>query len=122
MSHLARAALTVTAVISGVALGPAPAARAGGLPPPFVLACENGRHYPLRPTAVSVAGDVVAGRLGLGQGGGAHVRLVPMGNGYRYIGRGFWVDGFRHEAVLHLGKHTALACTVLYGDRPYGAG
>ena len=84
----------------------------------FVLACENGRNYPLRATAVSVTGDLVAGYLAIGRRHSAHVRLVPMGAGYRYAGLGFWVDGWRQEAVLHLGKHTAVNCTVLAGNAP----
>ena len=78
----------------------------------YVLACDNGRDYPLRATAVSVTGDLVAGYLQLGRHHGAHVRLVPMGAGYRYAGLGFWVDGWRDEAVLHLGKHKAVNCSV----------
>lgn len=88
----------------------------------FVLACENGRSYPLRATAVSVDGDLVAGYLMLGNRRGAHVRLVPMGAGYRYAGLGFWIDGRRQDAVLHLGKHKALNCTVHRGNLAYGAG
>jgi hypothetical protein len=40
------------------------------------------------------------------------VRLVPMGVGYRYIGRGIWFDGLRGDATLFLGKNNAIACTV----------
>ena len=93
-----------------------PSASRAGPDGTFVLACENGQNYPLRATAVSVTGDVVAGYLMLGHRRGAHVRLIPMGAGYRYAGLGFWVDGWRQEAVLHLGKHTAVNCTVLRGS------
>lgn len=78
----------------------------------IVFACENGRHYPLCPIAVSVAGEVVTASLQVGHHGGTHVRLVPMGVGYRYAGRGIWVDGLRENAVMNFGKHHSVACTV----------
>src|ERR1700751_48104 len=59
----------------------------------LVFACENGRPIALCPIAVSVVGEVVTASLHTGQGG-THVRLVPMGVGYRYAGRGVWLDGF----------------------------
>jgi hypothetical protein len=89
-----------------------PAALAGGVCPGLTLSCEDGRSYPLCPIAVSIEGEIVTGRLGLAPGRGVHVRLVPMGVGYRYIGRNVWFDGVRSDAVLYLGKHRAVACTV----------
>jgi hypothetical protein len=118
--YRARAGLASTLLLCAVAFASS-AARAGEAGE-FVLACENGRSYPLRATAVSADGDLVAGYLMLGTRRGAHVRLVPMGSGYRYAGLGFWVDGWRQDAVLHLGKHKALSCNVLRGNLPYGAG
>lgn len=94
-------------------LGAAPQAQAGGTCAGLTLSCENGRSYPLCPIAVSIEGEIVTGRLGLGAGRGAHVRLVPMGVGYRYIGRGVWFDGIRNDAVLYLSKNRAVACTVV---------
>ena len=88
-------------------------ASAGGVCAGLTLSCENGRSYPLCPIAVSVEGEIVTGRLGLGAGRGAHVRLVPMGVGYRYIGRSVWFDGIRSDAVLYLSKNRAVACTVV---------
>ncbi len=44
-----------------------------------------------------------------------HVRLVPMGVGYRYAGRGIWLDGFRDNALLNFGKHSQVACTIVRG-------
>lgn len=93
-------------------IGLAPQANAGGTCAGLTLTCENGRSYPLCPIAVSIEGEIVTGRLGLGAGRGAHVRLVPMGVGYRYIGRNVWVDGVRNDAVLHMGKNHSVACTV----------
>lgn len=78
----------------------------------LVFSCENGRQYPLCPIAVTVTGEVVTASLHTGYGG-THVRLVPMGVGYRYAGRGIWLDGFRENALLNLGKHTQIACTLL---------
>ena len=79
----------------------------------LVFSCENGRQYPLCPIAVTVAGEVVTASLHAGYGG-THVRLVPMGVGYRYAGRGIWLDGFRENALLNLGKHTQIACTLVH--------
>ncbi|MBR0842112.1 hypothetical protein JQ607_18085 [Bradyrhizobium liaoningense] len=78
----------------------------------LVFTCENGRQYPLCPIAVSVAGEVVTASLRTGHAGGVHVRLVPMGVGYRYAGPGVWVDGFRGNALLNFGKHSQVACTI----------
>jgi hypothetical protein len=78
----------------------------------IVFTCENGRQYPLCPIAVSVIGEVVTGSLHTGHRGGTHVRLVPMGVGYRYAGRGVWLDGFRENALLNFGKHSQIACTI----------
>jgi hypothetical protein len=78
----------------------------------LVFACENGRQISLCPIAVTVIGEVVTGSLHTGYGG-THVRLVPMGVGYRYAGHGVWLDGFRENAVLSYGKHSQVACTLL---------
>jgi hypothetical protein len=107
----------VSAIFLGLAVGtsPRPAAAAdlglmtsgpiGGCSE-IVFICENGQQYPLCPIAVSVAGEVVTGRHA------AHVRLVPMGVGYRYAGRGIWLDGFRENALLNFGKHSQVACSI----------
>jgi hypothetical protein len=80
----------------------------------IVLTCENGREYPLCPIAVSAAGEIVTGNLYLGANRPAHVRLVPMGLGYRYAGKGFWVDGVQEKAEINFGPHRrTVACTVL---------
>ena len=76
-----------------------------------ILACEDGRQYPLCPIAVSLSGDIVTASLHTGYGA-THVRLVPMGVGYRYAGRGIWVDGLRENAIINFGKYSSLACTV----------
>jgi hypothetical protein len=78
----------------------------------IVFTCENGRQYPLCPIAVSVVGEVVTASLHTGHRGSTHVRLVPMGVGYRYAGRGVWLDGFRENALLNFGKHSQIACTI----------
>ena len=78
----------------------------------IVFTCENGKQYPLCPIAVSVVGEVVTASLHTGHRGGTHVRLVPMGVGYRYAGRGVWLDGFRENALLNFGKNSQIACTI----------
>jgi hypothetical protein len=98
--------------LAALSLGAVPQASAGGTCAGLMLSCENGRSYPLCPIAVSIEGEIVTGRLGISPGRGLHVRLVPMGVGYRYIGRNVWIDGVRSDAVLYLGKHRAIACTV----------
>jgi hypothetical protein len=45
----------------------------------------------------------------------AHIRLVPMGAGYRYAARGLWIDGWRQDAILNFGKNKSLACDVVRG-------
>ena len=79
----------------------------------LTLSCENGRQYPLRPRAVSVLGDVVTGYLELSPRNRVHVRLIPMGDGYRYAGRGIWFDGIRGDAVLFDGPSRSVACAVI---------
>jgi len=93
-----------------VVKAPSPAARSCA---EIVLTCENGREYPLCPIAVSVAGEIVTANLYLGAHQPAHVRLVPMGVGYRYAGKGFWLDGLSEKAQLNFGPNRSVACTVL---------
>jgi hypothetical protein len=52
----------------------------------IVFTCENGRSYPLCPIAVSVVGEVVTASLLTGHRGATHVRMIPMGVGYRDAG------------------------------------
>lgn len=78
----------------------------------MALSCENGRLYPFRVGAVSDVGEIVTGHLVVGRGA-VHMRLVPMGDGYRYAGRGVWFDGKRDAAVLYIGKHSAYNCMVV---------
>jgi len=99
------------AVAGTMALGALPA-RAGGYCSDMVLTCENGRNYPLCPIAVSDEGEIVTGHLVLGPGRGVHVRLVPLGIGYRYAGRGIWFDGAREHATLNFGMHSSVQCLV----------
>jgi len=80
----------------------------------LVFVCENGQQYPLCPIAVSVVGEVVTATLHTERHGGMHVRMIPMGVGYRYAGHGVWLDGFRENAVLNFGKHSQVACTLAH--------
>jgi hypothetical protein len=40
-----------------------------------------------------------------------------MGAGYRYAGRGIWLDGVRNEAVLNFGARQAITCEVDWPSR-----
>ena len=112
----------VSAIFLGLAVGtstrPAAAADLGlmtsgpiGGCSEIVFVCENGQQYPLCPIAVSVVGEVVTASLFTGRHA-AHVRLIPMVVGYRYAGRGIWLDGFRENALLNFGKHSQVACSI----------
>jgi hypothetical protein len=97
--------------VAAAALGLASApANAGGSN--LSLACSNGHTYALSPRAVAVDGDLVTGYLRLSPRHSVHVRLVPMGDGYRYAGRGIWLDGIRGDATLHFGKRRSVDCQV----------
>jgi hypothetical protein len=102
MKLLVKTALTVLALAGAMS-----AAQAGGR----YEGCDNGRAYTLQPHAVTVVGEVVTGRLYTSPRRAAKVRLIPMGNGYRYAGRGIWLDGIRGDAELHLGKYATTGCT-----------
>ena len=114
-----------TVAVAGVVIGPtAPNLRAADLGlmvaprhvsgscSEIVLTCENGREYPICPIAVSVAGELVTARLYTAPHSATYVRLVPMGVGYRYAGKGIWLDGLRGNAQLNFGKNNAVACSV----------
>src|SRR5258708_1735447 len=115
----------VSAIFLGFAVGaspqPAAAADLGLMTGPaaigscseIVFVCENGQQYPLCPIAVSVVGEVVTASLFTGHHA-THVRLIPMGVGYRYAGRGIWLDGFRENALLNFGKYNQISCTIAH--------
>ena len=73
------------------------------------LVCENARTYGLCPIAVTDDGELATGTLSPGL---HRVRLIPMGNGYRYAGRGIWFDGKYNAGRLYFGLHRSVACTV----------
>lgn len=93
-------------------------AEAGGVPlagpgtGQFVVACENGANYVLRSGRTTDSGDVVTAHFFLSPRRSVHVRLIPMGDGYRYAGRGLWLDGIGDQALLYLRKNQPLACHV----------
>jgi hypothetical protein len=78
----------------------------------FAVACENGGTYRLSSGPVAPPGDIVTAYLYLTPRHALPVRLIPMGMGYRYAGRGVWLDGIREHALLYLSKYRPLACTV----------
>lgn len=78
----------------------------------FVVACENGANYMLQSDPVTYGGDVITGRFYFAPHRAAKVRLIPMGIGYRYAGKGFWLDGVRNRALLFLHKNRPVACNV----------
>jgi hypothetical protein len=111
-----------TTILFGLAVcvGPRPAAaadlglitKAPSSCSDIVFVCENGHHYPLCPIAVTVVGEVVTASLYTGHHSSTHVRMIPMGVGYRYAGHGIWLDGFRENALLNFGRHSQVACTI----------
>jgi hypothetical protein len=110
----ARSALMPSmAVAAALSLSGGTPALAGGYCSDLALTCENGQTYPLCPIAISDEGEVVTAHLALGPGRGVHVRLIPLGNGYRYAGRGIWFDGIRQEATLNFGMRSSVQCKVL---------
>ena len=96
--------ISALAVAFAALLGSFPAA-ADGPCPGMTISCENGHNYSFCPIAVSDAGGNCNRQAWRFAGtGGTHVRLVPMGVGYRYIGPGIWLDGVNSEAVLNFGR------------------
>lgn len=108
--------LTISLALAG-ALAESGTASAGGLmgSSTIWLSCENGARYAVHPIAVSDEGDLVTGRLVMGRNRGVHVRLIPMGAGYRYAGLGVWFDGWRENVYLFLSKYHPITCTVVQG-------
>jgi hypothetical protein len=106
-----RGILTGAAIALAFSAGSAIAA-ADGTTENQTLTCDNGRIYQIRVRAVSEAGELVTGYIVIGPRKRTYFRLVPMGNGYRYAGNGFWFDGVRNMAQLTLGRNNTTACTV----------
>lgn len=104
------AAATILTVSSADAAGFAP-----GYGGRFVLTCENGANYPFLARSISEIGEVVTGYIGIGRRP-VHVRLIPMGDGYRYAGYNLWFDGKDDVAILYFGKTSAVRCTIVRDD------
>ena len=115
MRDMTASALKVAFGVAILAVLSTAPSNAGGYCSELRLSCENGHSYPICPIAVSEEGELVTGHLALGRGRGIHVRLAPMGVGYRYIGPGVWFDGLRGDAQLFLTKDNPIACTVQSG-------
>jgi hypothetical protein len=108
--------LSIAYVTVGVLPG---SARADGIALPrkaiaacdsITLVCENARSYGLCPIGVTEVGELVTGTLTTP--GPTYVRLMPMGNGYRYAGRGIWFDGKGPAGRLFFGPNRSVACAV----------
>jgi hypothetical protein len=118
-----RALILTIALAAGVAALATGPAHARALPGAATLwlSCENGGTYRIQPIAISDEGDLVTAHLIRRGGRGAHVRLIPSGEGYRYAGRGIWFDGWRESVYLYLSKYRPIACTVVgEPERPRG--
>ena len=100
-------------LVSGFA-GTASVVRAQGLLPgaEFAIDCQNGAAYRLTSGRVTFPGDIVTARLHLSPRHALPVRLIPMGEGYRYAGHGIWLDGVRDRALLYRSKYHPVACVV----------
>lgn len=61
---------------------------------------------------MSVTGELVTARIYTAPRSAAYIRLVPMGVGYRYAGKGIWLDGLRGNAQLNFGNNNSVACSV----------
>ncbi len=111
--------LQAISVVYGATLWVATPAAADGLPVPalrpcqtITLHCENSRVYGLCPIAVTDVGELVTARLSTPAS--MHVRLIPMGDGYRYAGKGVWFDGKESVGRLYFGQHRSVACNVAW--------
>jgi hypothetical protein len=109
----------VLSVVYAIILGLPGSARADGMALPraaaiycdtITLVCVNARTYGLCPIGVTDVGELVTGTLT--RPGPTHVRLIPMGNGYRYAGRGIWFDGKGAAGRLFFGPNRSVACAV----------
>jgi hypothetical protein len=78
----------------------------------FSLACADGRSFQIRPSAVSDEGDLVTGYLIVRRHRAVPIRLIPMGEGYRYAGPGLWLDGVGGDAVLDWGTRRSVPCAL----------
>jgi hypothetical protein len=80
------------------------------------FACANGQIYGLRPHSLTIKGDIVTGYLLHGPGTTQKVRLIPMGDGYRYSGIGIWLDGVRENATLNIGPAVSIPCQRSFSE------
>lgn len=86
--------------------------RAHAQPMDVKAECSNGTTYWLRTHASTRDGELVTGYLLHGPGTVQKVRLIPMGDGYRYSGKGIWLDGVRENAILNIGPTVSIPCQL----------
>jgi hypothetical protein len=94
------------------------AGRAFAQPSEVTAECANGTTYWLRTHTHTLDGELVTGYLLHGPGTTQKVRLIPMGDGYRYSGTGIWLDGVREKATLNIGPAVSIPCQLNFGTRP----
>lgn len=88
---------------------------AGAQPGDVQVVCEGNQNFVLSPHAITLDGEIVTGYILSGPGRTQHVRLIPMGNGYRYSGIGIWLDGVRDTATMSFGPDRLISCKVNSG-------
>ncbi|MGP9811309.1 hypothetical protein ACTZWT_07325 [Rhodopseudomonas sp. NSM] len=76
------------------------------------VSCANGGNYVLQSGPVAAPGEIVTARLYLTPHRAVPMRLIPMGDGYRYAGRGIWLDGIRDQALLYRSKYLPTPCVI----------
>ncbi|WP_322517588.1 hypothetical protein SR870_08745 [Rhodopseudomonas palustris] len=76
------------------------------------VSCANGGNYVLQSGPVASPGEIVTARLYLKPHRAVPMRLIPMGDGYRYAGRGIWLDGIGQQALLYRSKYQPTPCVI----------
>jgi len=77
-----------------------------------LVTCADGNSYSFNPRAVTDDGDIVTASLALTPRHRVKLRLIPMGYGYRYAGKGVWLDGAYNAAVLTEWKRLVSSCEI----------
>ena len=97
----------IAALLAFSAVAPAAATESG-----ISVSCSNGHTYYFIPHARTVRDEIVTGQLVLAPHRRVEMRLIPKGDGYRYAGRGIWLDGVGPVATLVIWKGAPLSCEL----------